>query len=150
MNNLQRVFISNLLPGRSYHIVDNWDNKMKRRRNTLDFDGSFVRSYQKGNISIAVFLQDDTNEFRYVNSQNEFYLLPPPPMNPGVLSQIQRNTLLPSTYNRTIPLINTVLRQDTNRRPPLPPYFNEKINKYGGVKKKRNKSRKSRKSRKNK
>ena len=55
---------------------------------------------------------------------------------------------MPSNAAKTIPLIESVMRQNTNDRPKSPSILSEEINKFGGggVKIRRRKSRKSRKN----
>ena len=153
--NLLRVGVQDLIPQRNYYVKVNYDEKNKKLRPPLEFEGTydFSFTYNPPRKPLTVFTDAIDRSEKYVdgNDRNEFYLMPPPPMNKELQTQIQRNTLMPSNAAKTIPLIESVMRQNTNDRPKIPSILSEEINKFGGggvgVKIRRRKSRKSRKSR---
>ena len=157
--NLLLVGVRDLIPQRNYYVIVNYDENNKKLRPPLEFVGTYDFSfpYMPPKKPLIVFTDaiDDSEKYVVGNDRNEFYLMPPPPMNKELQTQIQRNTLMPSNAAKTIPLIESVMRQNTNDRPNIPSILSEEINKFGGSggvkirRRKLPKSRKSRKSRKN-
>jgi len=150
--NLLRVGVQDLIPQRNYYVKVNYDEKNKKLRPPLEFEGTydFSFTYNPPRKPLTVFTDaiDGSEKFVVDHDRNEFYLMPPPPMNTDLKTQIQRNTLMPSNAAKTIPLIESVIRQNTNNRPEIPSILSKVINKFGGsggVKIRRRKSRKSRK-----
>jgi hypothetical protein len=150
--NLLRVGVRELIPERNYYVIVNYAKNNKKLLPPLEFEGTYDFSflYMPPENPIAVFTDAIDNSEKYVvgDDRNEFYLMPPPPMNKGLKTQIQRNTLMHSNAAKTIPLIDTVIRQNTNNRPKIPSILSKVINEFGGsggVKIRRRKSRKSRK-----
>jgi len=150
--NLLRVGVRDLIPQRNYYVIVNYDENNKKLRPPLEFEGTYDFSfhYMPPRKPLTVFTDaiDDSEKYVVDHDRNEFYLMPPPPMNKDLKTQIQRNTLMPSNAAKTIPLIESVMRQNTNDRPKIPSILSEEINEFGGsggVKIRRRKSRKSRK-----
>jgi hypothetical protein len=151
--NLLRVGVRDLIPQRNYYVIVNYDENNKKLRSPLEFEGTYDFSFPymppKKPLTVFTDAVDESEKYVNGNDRNEFYLMPPPPMNKELQTQIQRNTLMPSNAAKTIPLIESVMRQNTNDRPKIPSLLSEEINKFGGggvgVKIRRRKSRKSRK-----
>ena len=86
---MNKIYVDNLIPGRSYRVVDTWDLDNKRRHFRLEFNGIYVRRHPFGNIIRVVFLANGRE--RIINYMNEFYLIPSPPMKRNLITQINRN-----------------------------------------------------------
>ena len=147
--NLPRVGVQDLIPQRNYYVIVNYDENNKKLRPPLEFEGTHYFSFPyMPPLTVFIDAIDDSEKYVYGNDRNEFYLMPPPPMNKDLKTQIQRNTLMHSNAAKTIPLIDSVIRQNTNNRPNIPSVLSKEINNFGGsggVKIRRRKSRKSRK-----
>ena len=101
---LRRKYVNDLIPGNSYYVYDNWNLDGIRRDYTLYFIGVFERYYFRTQDTILVFHYNNGHEIheRHIYCLNEFYSLPPPPLNQQLKNQIKNNTYMPSIGIETL------------------------------------------------
>ena len=103
-----RKYVNDMVIDQEYKIIDYWDNDCQKRKCQLCFNGIYKRKYHREKITILVFLVDGEN--RHINSYNEFYLIIPDFPKP-LKTQIHRNVLMYSQFEKSLVFIRSIIRQ---------------------------------------
>jgi hypothetical protein len=98
---LRRKYVNDLIHGNSYYVHVNWDINGKQMNYTSYFVGFFENYYFRTHGTVIIFSDLDGHQ-RHIYCFNEFYSTRFPPLSPQLLTQIQRNSIMPSNGLETL------------------------------------------------